>query len=89
MKSSRNRKLAAFLALSWIVSHPTTRAPLFLIALALGHFAQGHSYSLSLGEDASHFDLVLSHPDTAEHQTGDGPSCARRACAWWCRSRSR
>ena len=80
MKSSRNRKLAALLALSWVAALPATRAPLFLLALALGHHGEGHSYSLSLSEDASHFDLVLSHADSPGHESddphADSPSCS-------------
>ena len=76
MKSSRNRKLAALLALSWVIAHPAVRAPLLLLALALDDHAAGHSFSLSLGEDARHFDLVLSHADAAGHEHGDSPACA-------------
>jgi hypothetical protein len=77
LNPSRQRKLAALLLFAWIAAHPATRAPLLLALLSFGHdHPGGHSYSLSLAEDASHFDLVLSHADAAGHEHGDSPGCS-------------
>jgi hypothetical protein len=74
------RRIAILLALACLASLPAMRAPLLLASLALGHAAGGHSYSLLLAEDASHFDLVVSHGDHDEHEParehGAHPSCS-------------
>ena len=74
------RRIAIGLALACLVSLPAMRAPLLLASLALGHAAGAHSYSLLLAEDASHFDLVVSHGDHEQHEParehGAHPSCS-------------
>lgn len=65
------------LALACIASLPALRAPLLMAALALEHASGGHFYALSLAEDASHFDLVLSHEADQHHEDhGSSPSCS-------------
>jgi hypothetical protein len=81
VKIFRKRGIAAWLALACVASLPALRAPLLLAGLALERASGGHSYSLLLAEDASHFDLVVSHGDHGEHEPagehGASPSCGQ------------
>lgn len=61
MSTPRSQKLAALLAVAWVIAQPTVRSPLLAGFWSLGRGEDGLAHSLAFEADAGHIDLVVSH----------------------------